>query len=174
MRCVIASRVIGINSKCEKYLKRHLNSLHEQTIALISRKVDMRSDMHKVIVERPRVAHYGSWVPAQSIKRSRNFYRKAKHFKLLEGYDVIDDFCGKKLPMKSKHLGYRFKGLKGSPTLQHHVLLHVSLDVDVHTEMTDDGRVVSADGFRSASEAGRGFYVHPLTRVLCCGAACPF
>ena len=164
----------------------------------------MRSDMHKVIVERPRVAHYGSWVPAQSIKRSRNFYRKAKQFKLLDGYDVIDDFCGKKLPMKSKHLGYRFKmfnenlkplwrflhkrigfqwddvyseickGLKGSPTLQHHVLLHVSFDVDVHTEMTDDDRVVSADGFRSASEAGRGFYVHPLTRVLCCGAACPF
>ena len=69
----------------------------------------MRSDMHKVIAERPRVAHYGSWVPVRAIKRSRNFYRKAKHFKLLDGYDVVDDFCGQKLPMKSKHLGYRVK-----------------------------------------------------------------
>jgi len=164
----------------------------------------MRSDMHKVIVERPRVAHYGSWVPAQAIKRGRNLYRKAKQFKLLDGYDVVDDFCGEKLPMKSKHLGFRVKmfnenlkplwrflrkrvgvrwddvyseickGLKGSPTLQQHVLLHVSFDVDVNAQMTDDGRIVSSDGLRSSCEAGRSFYVHPVTRVLCCGTACPF
>ncbi len=164
----------------------------------------MRSDMHKVIVERPRVAHYGSWVPAQAIKRSRNLYRQAKHFKLLADYEVVDDFSGTKLPMKSKQLGYRVKmfnenlkpllrflrkrvglpwddvyseicqGLKGSPTLKQHVLLHVSFDVVVNTEMSDDGRIVSSDGFRSACDAGRGFYVHPLTHVLCCGTACPF
>lgn len=157
----------------------------------------MRTDMHKVIVERPRVAHYCSWVPADALKRTRNVYRRAKQFKLLDDNDVADDFCGNKLPMKSKQLGYRVKmfnenlkplwrflakrvgqpwdrvyseicqSLKGSPTLKQHVLLHVAFDVQVHTVMGQHDRVLSGDGFQSFCDTGRTFYVHPHTRILC-------
>ena len=159
----------------------------------------MRTDMHKVIVERPRVSHYSSWLPAVALKRTRNVYRKAKHFKLLEDNDVSDDFCGNKRPMKSKQLGYRIKmfnenlkplwrflakrigqpwdevysevcqNLKGSPTLKQHVLLHISFEVVLHTVMNEKGRVLSLEGFQRFCDTGRTFYVHPHTGLLCRG-----
>ena len=73
----------------------------------------MRDDMFKVIVERPRrgVGYY---------RTLPNEYRAAKRFKLntycnpeLTGieYDVYDEYCSTKLPMRAKSLGWDTKEL---------------------------------------------------------------
>lgn len=64
----------------------------------------MRSDMFKVIVERPRrgVGYY---------RTLPNDYRAAKRFKLDEDYDVNDEFCGTKLPMRARAVGWDGKQL---------------------------------------------------------------
>ena len=64
----------------------------------------MRSDMFKVIVERPRrgVGYY---------RTLPNDYRAAKRFKIDADGNVNDEFCGCKLPMRSKRLGWDGKQL---------------------------------------------------------------
>lgn len=64
----------------------------------------MRADMFKVIVERPRrgVGYY---------RTLHNEYRAAKKFKLDEDLEVVDEFCGTKLPMRSRRLHWDFKQL---------------------------------------------------------------
>ena len=64
----------------------------------------MRSDMFKVIVERPRrgVGYY---------RTLPNDYRAAKRFKIDADGNVNDEFCGCKLPMRSKRLGWDGKEL---------------------------------------------------------------
>lgn len=77
----------------------------------------MRDDMSKVIVERPRrgVGYY---------RTLPNEYRAAKHFKLKSHsnpyltddieFDVDDEFCARKLPMRSRTLGWDCKELNSN------------------------------------------------------------
>lgn len=64
----------------------------------------MRNDMFKVIVERPRhgVGYY---------RTLPNDYRAAKRFKLDDDFEVDDEFCSSKLPMRSRRLGWDSKQL---------------------------------------------------------------
>jgi hypothetical protein len=64
----------------------------------------MRNDMFKVIVERPRRGvGYFRTLP--------NDYRAAKRFKLDDDFNVDDEFCGRKLPMRARQLGWDGKEL---------------------------------------------------------------
>lgn len=126
----------------------------------------MRKDMFKVIVERERRGI--SWARVLG-----SGYRKAKNFKLTEDYEVLDDFCRTKLPMKATKLGYNCKQLNENltplrrflhsrvgqnwdavyseiceninvnSTVQQHVLSHVEDFIEINTFIGDDGKIYS-------------------------------
>ena len=156
----------------------------------------MRKDMHKLLVMRPRVAHYQSWIPIGSLNRRRNAYRAAKQFHMDIDLDVCDTYSGTKQPMKSRLLGYKLKmfgeNLKplkrflksrvGFPwddvyseirtvmstrtTLQHHVFQHLFWEVCTKTQLTEDGRVICSDEFHGYCDYEGQFYVEPVTGLL--------
>ncbi len=159
----------------------------------------MRGDIHKVLVESPRVAHFQSWVHAAGLNRMRNAYREAKRFQLDADLDVCDLYCATKLPMKSRRLGYQvkmfgenlnplwrfLKSRVGQPwndvyseirstlsirsTIQHHVFQHLSLDVCTKTIRAANGRVMRWDQFHDYCDYEANFYVDPDNGLLMSG-----
>ncbi|MGV1045395.1 hypothetical protein [Limnohabitans sp.] len=159
----------------------------------------MRNDMQKVLVERGRVAHYQAWTTTRDLNMRRNAYRKAKNFQLDEFGDVCDEFSGKKLPMRSRQLGYKLKMFNenlrplwrflharvGRPwndvyseimaqldrksTVQNHVLQHLEWDVIKHTVRAADGRVWEWGPHHGPCDHDGSFYVEPETGRLCIG-----
>lgn len=159
----------------------------------------MRNDMQKVVVERGRVAHYQAWTTTRDLNEKRNAYRKAKQFKLDEYGDVCDEFSGKKLPMRSRQLGYKLKmfsenlrplwrflnsrvgcswndvyseimaQLNRRSTIQNHVLQHLEWEVIKHTVIAADGRVWEWGPSHGPCDHQGSFYLEPGTGRLCVG-----
>jgi hypothetical protein len=159
----------------------------------------MRCDIHKVLVERPRVAHFQSWVHAAGLNRMRNAYREAKRFQLHADLEVFDLYCSAKLPMKSRRLGHQVKmfGENLNPlwrflksragqswnvvyseirstlsirsTIQHHVFQHLSLNVCTKTIRAANGRVMRWDQFHDYCDYEGNFYVDPESGKLMIG-----
>jgi hypothetical protein len=159
----------------------------------------MRNDMQKVIVERARVAHHHSSTTTRDLNMKRNAYRKAKFFHLDEYGDVCDEFSGKKLPMRSRQLGYKLKmfnenlrplwrflhsrvgrpwndvyseimaQLNRQSTIQNHVLQHLQWEVIQHTIRAADGRVWEWGPNHSPCDHEGCFYLEPETGRLCAG-----
>jgi hypothetical protein len=155
--------------------------------------------MQKVIVERGRVAHYQARTTTRDLNEKRNAYRKAKHFKLDENGDVYDEFSGKKLPMRSRQLGYKLKmfnenlrplwrflhsrvgcswndvyseimaQLNRRSTIQNHVLQHLEWDVIKHTVIAADGRIWEWGPSHGPCDHEGSFYLEPGTGRLCAG-----
>jgi hypothetical protein len=159
----------------------------------------MRRDIHKVLVESPRVAHFQSWVNAVGLNRKRNAYREAKHFQLSTDLEVCDLYCANKLPMKSRRLGCKVKmfGENLNPlwrflksrvgkkwddvyseirstlsirsTVQNHVFQHLVFDVCTKTIRTENGRVMRWDQFHDYCDYEGNFYVDPESGELMIG-----
>ena len=153
----------------------------------------MRSDMFKVIVERPR-ARLGYFRDLAS------YYRQAKKFRLDENGEVDDEYCVRKLPIKHRRLGYDGKQLNenlmplwrfidkqvGRPwndvyseicenlnvnsTVQQHVRDHVDQHVEVNVYLGDDGKYYSCSSTGYGSSVNiinnGDLYVEPYTGIL--------
>ena len=145
----------------------------------------MRSDMSKVVIERPRSGH-----SLPSVKTGRTIHR----------YDENDEY--EDLPKREKYSmnrqakGINSKGFSdflnplerffrsnvGRPwdkvhsemcehldfrsTMMQHVFQHVERMVEQHCHIGDDGKVYPNTHWR-ANEPVTGLYVHPRTRLLC-------
>lgn len=144
----------------------------------------MRADMFKVIVERPRhrVDYY---------RNLPNEYRSAKRFKIDECDDVSDEFCGVKLPMRSKRVGWLGKelnenlnplrrflnkqigrpwndvyseicdGLDTGSTVKQHVRQHISDFVSTKTFYNDNGDLRCATRWGIKHYLYNDLYVDP-------------
>jgi hypothetical protein len=142
----------------------------------------MRDDMFKVIVERPRrgVGYY---------RTLPNEYRAAKRFKLDDEFNVDDEYCAKKLPMRAHSLGWERKSfnenlqplrrflakqvgrrwddvyseicehLDASSTVKQHVRDHLTDYVTVKTYRTEDGQLWAAGRWGPSQIYNRDFYV---------------
>ena len=152
--------------------------------------------MHKLLVMRPRVAHYQSWIPIGVLNRRRNAYRAAKQFFIDTNLDVCDIYCGNKNPMKSRRLGFKLKMFNENlkplkrflkshighswddvyseirsvmstrTTLQHHVFQHLFWEVCTKTKLTENKRVIRCDGYHEYCDYENQFYVEPITGLL--------
>ncbi len=156
--------------------------------------------MYKVLVERPRVAHFQASNSIRGLKRARNAYRRAKHFVLDDHGEVCDLYCATALPMRSRQLRnnlkmfsenlnplWRFlRSRAGRPwndvyaeiraqihpnaAVQQHVLQHIAWDVCSKTRRGTDGRVWNWAEIHGHCDRKGSFYVEPETGVLRVGS----
>lgn len=151
----------------------------------------MRADMHKVVIERPRVG--------RSYANAYNHIRKAKRFKFEfdddGSFDVNDEFCNRRSLRARRIRGWDTKefsdllgplkrflqsrkgklwndvyseirsGLSTGSTIHQHILQHLDHMVATKTYIGDDGKVWEADGRPYPVSTGH-FYVHPETGIL--------
>jgi hypothetical protein len=159
----------------------------------------MRPDFYKILLERPRVSHYMSWKPVSTLNFVRNAYREAKSFTLDAHGDVCDMYCSKKMPMKSRRLGFQFKmfsenlnplerylrkqigqpwdavyseisrHLKPTSTTQQHLRLHVLWSVHTKVKLGSDARVWDINGYHYHCDFINDLYVDPISGLLAAG-----
>ena len=151
----------------------------------------MRDDMFKVIVERPRrgVGYY---------RTLPNEYRAAKHFKLDYDFNVDDEYCSAKMPMRHRNLGWDGKELNenlnplrrfvakqvgrlwddvyseisakldASSTVKQHVRDHLKDFVNFKTYCTEDGQRWAAGRYGPTPIYYRDFFVDE--KGILCGS----
>ena len=151
----------------------------------------MRSDMGKVVTERPRYGH------ANRSKKTALRVRRWNREEYFNGKDGLDgpkklkssrqgqygwdakDFSDRLGPLKrflQSRVGKSWDKVYSelSQTLSkrnltgQHIWEHVRLEVEIHCIIAEDGGVYCKEAhFGGRREIKKGLYVHPKTRILC-------
>ncbi len=139
----------------------------------------MRTDMAKVVVERPRWAHSAR---NADVRRMRGLVRRADADELpsragmAPRHGTLKQFSDFLAPLRRflrSRLGRRWDAVYAeiraritpASTVQIHVMEHLWHFVSRHVDVRD-GHVFERDGFE-LFRTGRTFYVHPSTGLLC-------
>jgi hypothetical protein len=161
------------------FLAHHLDVVYSDRAGIV-----MRSDMHKIIVERPR---YGSAMPN---KKTGSRFSSSKIAGAVDAGDSYDSGPRRaSSAMYDKGLSDNLAPLRrylmsqvGRPwrkiyseihqaidtrsTIGLHVLQHLKMFVAVHT-FIESGVVYQSDRRWRSMQPVTGFYVHPTTGLLC-------